>query len=173
MEEMSFRSGAAVFAGVPVAAGVVITLAVALGGHSAAAPSAPRPAAVARPVPPPSRLVATPSPSATARATPAASLMPADAYQPHAPVTAARTTQASAASAAGLPTPRVLRPTLGGQPFPVIPTLGRLSSLSRAGAPEWRRGVRLDPDGAGLPDWRPGPLRHEPRRAASVSRDRR
>ena len=54
MEEMSFRSGAAVFAGVLAVAGVAITLAVALGGHGAAAPSASRPATVARSTPPPS-----------------------------------------------------------------------------------------------------------------------
>jgi len=170
MEEMSFRSGAAVFAGVPVAAGVAITLAVVLGGHSAAAPSASRPAAVARPAPPPSPVVPAASPSVTARAVPAASLMPADGYQPHAPVTAVRTTHASAAAAADVPTPRLLRPTLLRQPLPVLPTLGWPSSLSRAGAPEWRRGVRLDPDGAGLPGWRPGPLRHGPPPAASASR---
>ena len=118
MEQTSFRSGVAVFAGVPVAAGVAITLAVVLGGHSAAVPSAPRPAAVARPAPPPSPVVPAASPSATARPTPAASLMPVDGYQPHAPVTAVTTTQASAAWAAGLPTWRFPRPGLFRRPLP-------------------------------------------------------
>ena len=41
MEEVSFRSGAAVAGGVLTAAGVAITLAVVLGGHSDAVASAP------------------------------------------------------------------------------------------------------------------------------------
>ena len=53
MEEVSFRSGAVVAGGVLTAAGVAITLAVVLGGHSEAVASAPvsRPAVPAA-VPP-------------------------------------------------------------------------------------------------------------------------
>jgi hypothetical protein len=161
MEEMSFRSGAAVFAGVPIAAGVAITLAVALGGHSAAATSPPRPAAVARSTPPPSRLLPAASPSAPTRATPAASLMPAKGYQPPVPVTAATTTpQVAASSAVGPATrrfPRLTPQTLIGQPL--VPDPGGLSWLSRLGASEWRRDGLLDRDGGGLPAGRPARLR--------------
>jgi hypothetical protein len=68
MEEMSFRSGAAVFAGVLAAAGVAITLAVGPGGGpsptlpSAAPASGPSPGAAARSVAPPP-----PAPAARAR----------------------------------------------------------------------------------------------------------
>ena len=48
MEEMSFRSGVGLAAGVLVAAGLAIALPVTLNGHSAAATGAPRPSAVAR-----------------------------------------------------------------------------------------------------------------------------
>jgi hypothetical protein len=98
MEQMSFRSGAAVFAGVLAAAGVAITLAVALGGHSSAATSgsrpsdatnASRPAVVAHLTPPPFPVLPATPPWATAQATPVASLVPAGGYQPPAPVTAA------------------------------------------------------------------------------------
>jgi len=155
MEDVSFRSGAAVSAGVLAAAGVAITLAVALGGHSAAAPS---PSAVARSTPPRSPVLpAAASPSSTARATPVASLMPAGAYQPPVPATVV-TNQQAAASAVGLPTPRFLHRTLVGQSFPVVPNLGGPGSLSRAGAPEWRRHGRPDWDGAGTPAWWPGRL---------------
>ena len=84
MEDMSFRSGAAVSAGVLAAAGVAITLAVALGGHSGAAPSASRPAAVAHSTPPPSAMLPTAAPSAA----PAASLMLARGHPAAAPVSA-------------------------------------------------------------------------------------
>jgi hypothetical protein len=160
MEEMSFRSGAAVFAGVPIAAGVAITLAVVLGGHSAAAPGPPRPAAVARSTPPLSPVLPAASPSAPARATPAASLMPAEGYQPPVPVTAATTPPVSASSAAGPATrrfPRLTSQTLIGQPL--VPDPGGLSWLSRVGAPEWRRDGLLDRDGGGLPARRPARLR--------------
>jgi hypothetical protein len=153
MEEMSFRSGAVVVAGVLVAAGVAITLAAALGGHGAAATSAPSPAAVARSTPPPSPVLSAALPSATAQATPVASLMPAGGYQPPAPVTAAATPRASAASssAAGLPTPWHPRPTptphMTGQPVPVVHNPGGLSAL----APGSPRGGRPDRDGGGPP----------------------
>lgn len=149
MEQMSFRSGAAVFVGVPVAAAVAITLAVALGGQRAAAPSPlnpPRPAAV-RSTPPPSPAA---SPSATARAVPAASLMPADGRQPPAPVTAVTTRAVSASSAVGLPTSRFPHPSLIAPSLPAVPGSGGLSWLSRAGASGWRRDGLLDRDGGGL-----------------------
>ena len=154
MEEMSFRSGAAVSAGVLAAAGAAITLAVALGGHSAAAPS---PGAVARSTPLPSPVLpaAAAAPSSTARATPVASLMPAAAVQRPVPATVVPIQQA-AASAAGVPTPRFPRPASIGQPFPAAPDLAGLSWLSRAGAPEWRRDGRPDWDGGGLFGWRLG-----------------
>jgi len=130
MEEMSFRSGAAVVAGVLAAAGVAIGLAVALGGHSAAATSAPRPA-VAGSTPPSSLAPPAALPSATARATPVSSLAPAGGYQPSTPVTAVTTRHASASPAAGLPTPRHPRPTPTpgdtGQPVPVTHNPGGLS----------------------------------------------
>jgi hypothetical protein len=134
MEEMSFRSGAAVVAGVLVIAGVAIALTVVLGGHNATATSPPRPAA-ARSTPSPSLAPAAALPSATAQATPMASLGPAGDYQPSTPVTAARTPQPSATSAAGLPTPRHPRPTptphVTGQPVPVIHNPGGLSPHGR------------------------------------------
>jgi hypothetical protein len=156
LEAMSFRSGAAVSGGVLAAAGLAITLAVALGGHSAAGPSA---GAVARSTPPPSPVLpAAAAPSSTARATPVASLMPAAAVQPPVPATVVPIQQA-AASAAGVPTPRFPRPAAIGQPFPAAPDRAGLSSLSRAGAPEWRRDGRLDRDGGGFFGWRRGRLR--------------
>jgi len=173
MEEMSFRSGAAVLTGLPVAAGVAITLAVVLGSHSAAAPSAPRPAAVARSAPPSSPVLPAASSSATARATPVASVTPADGYRPPAPAAVVTTRQASASSAVGVPTSRFPRPTLISRAFPVVPDLRGLSSFSRAGAPEWRRGGRLGRDRGGLPGWRLGRMPHGPQRVASASRGRR
>jgi hypothetical protein len=191
MEEMSFRSGAAVLTGAPVAAGVAITLAVMLSGHGAVAPSAPRPAAVARSAPPPSPVLPAAPPSATARATPAASVTPAHGYRPPAPAAVVTPPQASASSAAGVPTSRFPRPTFIGRAFPVAPDLGRLRSFGRPGAPEWRRdgrlgaperrrdgrlgapewrrGGRLGRDSGGLPGRRLGRLPHGPQRVASAS----
>jgi hypothetical protein len=148
MEDMSFRSGAAVSAGVLAAAGVAITLAVALGSHSGAAPSASRPAAVAHSTPPPSAMLPT--------AAPAASLMPARGHRAAAPVSAVTTPQVLASS---LPIPRFLHRIHMGRFFRVFPNLGGPGSLSRAGAPEWRRDGRLDRDGGGLFGWRLGRLR--------------
>jgi hypothetical protein len=68
MEEVSFRSGAVVAGGVLTAAGVAITLAVVLGGHSDAVASAPG----SRPPPATPRASRTTSPATVARA-----------YQPH------------------------------------------------------------------------------------------
>jgi hypothetical protein len=152
MEEMSFRSGAAVSAGVLAAAGVAITLAVAFGGHSGAAPSASRPAAVARSAPPSSALL----PAAAPSAAPAASLMPARGRPAAAPVSAVTTPQVLASSP---PTPWFLHRIRMGRFFRGFPNLDGPGSLSRAGGPEWRRDGRLDRDGGGLFGWRPGRLR--------------
>jgi hypothetical protein len=119
MEEMSFRSGAAITAGV-LAAGVAITLAV-VPGHRAAASSAPGPGAAARSMAPRSLAPASPStrPSPK-RAAPAA---PALSEQPPSQATAVTTPQTSSApTAAGLATPRRrLHPVLPriGQPDPL------------------------------------------------------
>ena len=151
MEEMSFRSGAAASAGVLAAAGVAITLAVAFGGHSGAAPSASRPAAVARSTPPPSAVL-----PAAPSAAPAASLMPARGRPAAAPVSAVTTPRVLASS---LPTPWFLHRIRTGRFFRGFPNLGGPGSLSRAGGPEWRRDGRLDRDGGGLFGWRLGRLR--------------
>jgi hypothetical protein len=118
MEEMSFRSGAAVSAGVLAALGAAIALPVVLGGnHSAGAAGAPSLGPAARSVAPPSPAPASASPSARPslkRAVPAA---PAESGQLPSQVTAVTTSQASPApAAAGLATPR--RPALReeGQP---------------------------------------------------------
>jgi hypothetical protein len=77
MEEMSFRSGAAVTGGVLAAAGVAVTLAVLLGGHGAPAASAPLPGAAARSVAPPSSTSPAASPPVTPRASRTTAPVPA------------------------------------------------------------------------------------------------
>ena len=96
MEEVSFRSGAAVAGGVLTAAGVAITLAVVLGGHSDAVASAP----VSRPaipsVVPPVLAPGSSSPPATPR--PSRTTAPgtvARAYQPSSAARAAATRHAA------------------------------------------------------------------------------
>ena len=96
MEEVSFRSGAAVAGGVLTAAGVAITLAVVLGGHSDAVASAP----VSRPaipsVVPPVLAPVSSSPPATPR--PSRTTAPATvarAYQPPSAARAAATLHAA------------------------------------------------------------------------------
>src|SRR5207244_4131704 len=83
MEEVSFRSGAAVAGGVLTAAGVAITLAVVLGGHSDAAASAPASRgavpSVAPPSPVPVSSSSPPTPRPSRTTDPAAV---AGAYQP-------------------------------------------------------------------------------------------
>ena len=128
MEEMSFRSGAAVSAGVLAAAGVAITLAVVPGGPSApetsaAATSAPSPGPAARSVASPSPAPAPTSPSAAPRASRTPSAIAAGSYQPPSPVTAVTTPQAPASPAAAFATPRSLpqradAPSGEGQPPP-------------------------------------------------------
>jgi hypothetical protein len=71
MEEMSFRSGVAVFAGVLALTGIGIALTVTLGGghRAAAAPLTTSTSVTPRPVAPPSSASAAPSPSASPSAT--------------------------------------------------------------------------------------------------------
>jgi hypothetical protein len=111
MEEMSFRSGAAVSAGVLAAAGIAVALAVVPGGHDAApgAPGAPGQGAAARSVVPPSPAPATVSPSprpSARRAAPDYGSAPAESYQPPSQVTGVTTPQASPAPTADLAVPR-------------------------------------------------------------------
>jgi hypothetical protein len=88
MEEMRFRSGAALAAGVLAAAVVAIVLAVTLSGHSVAATGAQGPGTAASPAPSPTRSPAASS-SRRPASSPAASLAPVAAYQPPAPTSAA------------------------------------------------------------------------------------
>jgi hypothetical protein len=154
MEETSFRSGAAVLAGV-LAAGIAVSLAVVLGGHGAAATSAARPVAVAPSTPWPSPVGSAALPSASARATPMASLGPAGGPQPPTPGTTVPTPPTSAPSSAGLPTPRHPRPTPTpdntGQPVPITHNPGGLIPRGPAIAAESLRGGRPDRDGGGPP----------------------
>jgi hypothetical protein len=106
MEEMSFRSGAAVAGGVLAAAGVAVTLAVLLGGHSDAATSAPAPDAAVGSVAPASSAPASASPSVTPRAsrTPAPATA-AGTYQPSSQVSASATPHPTATPVPGRTTP--------------------------------------------------------------------
>ncbi len=97
MEEISFRSGAAVAAAAVAVAGTAIALPMVLAGHSAVAMSAPVPRATVRITgrsAAPSPVLPTASPSATVpitgRGGPAASLIPARASQPPTAVTTPR-----------------------------------------------------------------------------------
>ncbi len=119
MEEVSFRAGAVVAGGVLTAAGVAITLAVVLGGHSDAVASASASrAAVPSAVPPVLAPVSSSPPATPPSATPRASrttspATAAGAYQPPSAARAAATRasaarQAAATSALGrTPTPRL------------------------------------------------------------------
>jgi len=103
MEEMSFRSGAAVGAGTLAAVGTAIALAVTLTGHSAAATTVPGPTAPARSAPsvPPSG-----TPSATPPSTPVRSASPTaspQGYVPASPVTIPQTIPSAAPSPAAVP----------------------------------------------------------------------
>ena len=139
LEEMSFRSGAAVTGGVLAAAGVAVTLAVLLGGHSDAATSAAAPDAGVGSVPPPSSAPASVSPSVTPRAS--RSTSPATAagvYQPSSRVSTSATAQAAATPSPG----RTTRGTLcarGGQPVTraarVSPAPGAGPGVSRSVGP--------------------------------------
>lgn len=109
MEETSFRSGAAVSAGVLATAGTAIALAVILGGHNAAAASAPGPA------------VAT---SSAAARVPAAVSPAVNPRARHVTLVGARPAAASSSrdtraqrdqpAAGTTPTPRVMRTPLPG-----------------------------------------------------------
>ncbi|MGH3160327.1 MAG: hypothetical protein ACRDOC_00450 [Streptosporangiaceae bacterium] len=96
MEEMSFRSGAAVTGSVLTAAGVAITLAVVLGGHSDAVASAPASRPAIPSVAPPVLAPVSSSPSATPRASrTTAPATVARAYQPPSATRAAVTLHAA------------------------------------------------------------------------------
>ncbi len=107
LEEMSFRSGAAVSAGVLAVVGVAITLAVVLGGHSGAVASAPGPAAAARTVAPTGPAV-TATPSVTPRASRTSSISGQPAVAPS-PATAASRGAPGQATQGATPTPRPSR----------------------------------------------------------------
>jgi hypothetical protein len=133
MEEMSFRSGAAVGAGTLAAAGTAIALAVTLTGHSAAATSAPGPTAPSAPSAPalsaPSAVTpsVTPSPTPVTRSSPTAS---PQGYQPVSWAAAVTTPQATPQPAVRLGPPR--RPRLRihpasmnmGEPIPLAHPFG-------------------------------------------------
>ena len=112
MEEVSFRSGAAVAGGVLTAAGVAITLAVVLGGHSDAAASAPASRAAVPSVAPPSPVpVSSSSPPPTPR--PSRTTDPAavaGAYQPPSATRASATRHPAAPAPGSTPTPRLRDP---------------------------------------------------------------
>jgi len=92
MEEVSFRAGAVVAGGVLTAAGVAITLAVVLGGHSDAVASA----SASRAAAPPTLAPVSSSPSATPRASRTTSpATVAGAHQPPSAVRAAATLHAA------------------------------------------------------------------------------
>jgi hypothetical protein len=106
MEEMSFRSGLAVFAAVLALTGIGVALTLTLGGGhpAAAAPRAASAGAAPRSAPPQSSAAALPSPSASPTATQASpESQPVADYTPE-PVTT--THAASAPPSSPWPTPR-------------------------------------------------------------------
>jgi hypothetical protein len=111
MEEVSFRSGAAVAGGVLTAAGVAITLAVVLGGHSDAAASAPTSRVPVPSVAPPSSVSvsfsASPTPRPSRTTDPAAV---AGAYQSPSAAPASATRHAATPAPGRTPTPRLRDP---------------------------------------------------------------
>jgi hypothetical protein len=113
MEEVSFRSGAAVAGGVLTAAGVAITLAVVLGGHSDAAASAPasRVAVPSVTLPSPAPVSSSSSPSPTPRPHRTKdSAAAAGAYRPPSAIRASATRHPAAPTPGSTPTPRLLDP---------------------------------------------------------------
>ena len=144
MEEVSFRSGAAVAGGVLTAAGVAITLAVVLGGHSDAAASAPASRAAAPSVAPPSPVPVSFSSSPPSTPRPSRTTDPAavaGAYQPPSADPASATRHAATPTPGRTPTPRLRDPR-----SPAPPGL----------PPGWW--------GNGPPPWPLGLLRHHRRR---------
>ncbi len=111
MEEVRFRSAAAAVGGVLAAAGVAITLAVVLGGHSDAVASAPASRAAVPSVAPPSPVPVSSSPSPTprpSRTTDRATV--AGAYQPPSATRASATRHAATPAPGRTPTPRLRDP---------------------------------------------------------------
>jgi len=176
MEEMSFRSGAAVLVGVLAAVGVAITLAVVLGGHSADATSAPADSPAARSTTPAPGSAASPAASSSGKApaVPPPSLMPTGTYQRPAP-TSRPTRRAAASPSASQPTPQRPTPTphQTGQPAPIVHNPGGLSPGAPAIAPGSGRGARPGRDGGGPPGRPPARPPRGPRRAVSASHGRR
>ena len=109
MEEVSFRVGAVVAGGILTAAGVAITLAVVLGGHSDAVASASASRAAVPSAVPPVLAPVSSSPSPTPRPSRTATrATTAGTYQPPWPTRASAARQAAATSALGrTPTPRL------------------------------------------------------------------
>ena len=106
MEEVSFRAGAVVAGGVLTAAGVAITLAVVLGGHSDAVASASASRAAAPSLAPPPVAPVSSAPSLTPRPSSTATrATAAGTYQPPSATRAYAARQAAATSALGR-TPR-------------------------------------------------------------------
>jgi len=102
MEEVSFRAGAVVAGGVLTTAGVAITLAVVLGGHSDAVASASASRAAVPLAVPPVLAPVSSSPSATPRVSRTTSpATGAGAYQPPSAPRAAATLHAAATSTPG------------------------------------------------------------------------
>jgi hypothetical protein len=103
MEEVSFRSGAVVAGGVLAAAGVAITLAVVLGGHSEAVASAPASRSAVPSATPPVLAPVSSSPPATPRAS--RTTNPAIVVRAYQPPSAARAAATLHAAATPTPTP--------------------------------------------------------------------
>ena len=102
MEEVSFRAGAVVAGGVLTAAGVAITLAVVLGGHSDAVASASASRAAAPSLAPPPVAPVSSAPSLTPRPSRTATrATAAGTYQPPSATRAYAARQAAATSALG------------------------------------------------------------------------
>jgi hypothetical protein len=102
MEEVSFRAGAVVVGGVLTAAGVAITVAVVLGGHSDAVASASASRAAAPSLAPPPVAPVSSAPSLTPRPSRTATrATAAGTYQPPSATRAYAARQAAATSALG------------------------------------------------------------------------
>jgi hypothetical protein len=112
MEEVSFRSGAAVAGGVLTAAGVAITLAVVLGGHGDVAASASSSRVAVPSLAPPSPAPVSSSSSSSPSPTPRPSrtkdaAAAAGAYRPPSATRASATRHAAAPVPGSTPTPRL------------------------------------------------------------------
>jgi hypothetical protein len=134
MEEMSFRSGAAVGGGAIGVAGVAVTLAVVLSGHTAAATSAPSPDAAGR--------LATPVSSAPAPVTSAASSGTPRSSRPTVP-------RAGTGSYSQSPSPHHVSAT----PRPSAPRPSASSAHTAPWQPRPPKWTPGDPRRPSPPDW--------------------